>query len=148
MTRASTAAATLGPVGYWPLGPGTLASALVTVLWAVVAWPRAAWLALTLLWIVVGVPVGTRAERVLGPDDGRIVIDEAAGMSLALLAAPRGWPAAGAAFLLFRLFDIMKPPPIGRLQRIKGGWGIMLDDLGAGALAALLVAAGARLLGG
>lgn len=148
MTRGSTLLATLGPVGYWPVGPGTLASALVTVLWGVFAWPRAGWLALTILWIAAGVPAGTRAERVLGPDDGRIVIDEAAGMSLALLAAPRGWIYATLAFVGFRVFDIAKPPPVGRLQRIPGGWGIMLDDLAAGVLAGLVVIAGARLFGG
>ncbi len=146
--RGSTALATLGPVGYWPVGPGTLASALVTILWGAFAWPRPAWLAFTLLWIVVGVPAGTRAERVLGHDDGRIVIDEAAGMSLALLAAPRGWTYALLTFVGFRVFDIVKPPPVGRLQRIPGGWGVMLDDLAAGALAGLVVVAGARLFGG
>lgn len=145
--RASTRIATLGPVGYWPVGPGTLASALVTLLWMAAPWPRVAWLGVALLWTVAGIPAGSRAERELGHDDGRIVIDEAAGMSLALLAAPRGWPYAGLAFGLFRLFDIAKPPPVGRLQRVPGGWGIMLDDLAAGGIAAALVAATAWILG-
>jgi phosphatidylglycerophosphatase A len=142
--RASTLLATLGPVGYWPVGPGTLASALVTLLWAAAPWPRAVWLGVALLWTAAGIPAAHRAERELGHDDGRIVIDEAAGMSLTLLAAPRGWPWAGFAFVLFRLFDIVKPPPVGRLQRLSGGWGIMLDDLAAGALAALLIMAASR----
>lgn len=146
LTRASTAVATLGPVGYWPVGPGTLASALVTVLWLAWPWPWAAWLAVVGLWAVIGIPAGGRAERVLGHDDGRIVIDEAAGMGLALLAAPRAWGWAAAAFALFRLFDIAKPPPLRGLQRVPGGWGIMLDDLGAGVLAALALAAGGLLL--
>ena len=145
LTSLSVRIATLGPVGYWPWGPGTLASALVTALWLALPWPWALWLAVVVLWTAAGTPAAGRAERSLGHDDGRIVIDEAAGMGLALLAAPRTWPAAAIAFALFRVFDIFKPPPLGRLQRVRGGWGVMLDDLGAGAAAALLVLAASRL---
>jgi phosphatidylglycerophosphatase A len=147
LTSTAVVIATLGPVGHWPVGPGTLASALVTALWLVLPWPWAAWLAVVVLWTMMGVPLTDRAETVLGHDDGRIVIDEAAGMGLALLATPRVWTGALAAFALFRLFDILKPPPVGSLQRAPGGWGVMADDLAAGALTAVVVAAGFALWG-
>jgi phosphatidylglycerophosphatase A len=147
LSRPSTWIATLGPVGYWPLGPGTVASALATLAWWALPWHWLAWLGMVAAVTAMGVVVAGRAERVLGHDDGRIVIDEVAGMGIALLASPRTWAGAAAAFALFRLFDIVKPPPVGRLQRVPGGWGVMIDDLAAGVIAAALVAAGALLLG-
>lgn len=131
----------LGPVGRWPWGPGTLASALVAPLWILPA-PGWAWPAALLVSTAFGTWAADRAEAVLGHDDGRIVIDEAVGMGIALLAAPRAWTGIGIAFLLFRLFDITKPPPLGRLQETPGGRGVMLDDLAAGALAAGVLALG------
>jgi phosphatidylglycerophosphatase A len=147
LTRASTRIATLGPVGSWPVGPGTLASALAALLWWALPWPWLAWLGFVAAVTAVGVPVTGRAERALGHDDGRIVIDEVAGMAVALLAAPRTWAGVAAAFALFRVLDIAKPPPLHGLERVPGGWGVMLDDLAYGAVAALLVAGGFALLG-
>jgi phosphatidylglycerophosphatase A len=88
---------------------------------------------------------GAAAERVYGKKDpGRVVADEVAGQSLTLLFLP--WPAGAAgraaliaaiAFLFFRICDIAKPWPAHRLQRLTGGWGILIDDLVAGVYAAL-----------
>ena len=72
-------------------------------------------------------------------DPSEIVIDEVAGMWIALIGIPITWPGMVAAFLLFRLFDIWKPGPIDRLQNLPGGWGVMMDDVAAGALAGGLV---------
>lgn len=96
---------------------------------------------MTIVLTVVGLPVAGVANRVLGEDDGRIVIDEAAGMSLALTGAPISIVGAIVAFAWFRVLDIGKPPPIGRADRTGGGAGVMLDDLVAGAMAAVLTAA-------
>ena len=148
LTGAAIRIATLGPVGHWPLGPGTLASAIVAVVWRVLPWPWLGWLAFILLWSVIGTAAADRAERVLGHDDGRIVIDEVVGMGIALLAAPRSWAGAGVAFALFRILDIAKPPPLGLVQRVRGGWGVMLDDVAAGAVAAGLLWAGVAILSG
>lgn len=139
--------ATLGPVGYWPVGPGTLASALVALGWW--AWQPSplAWGAAVVAAVGLGVAAAGAAEPVLGHDDGRIVVDEAAGMGLALLAVPPGALAGLVAFLAFRLFDILKPPPLGRLQRLRGGVGVVADDVAAGVAAALLTVAGLRILG-
>jgi phosphatidylglycerophosphatase A len=93
---------------------------------------------------LVTLAFGGRATTPEGRHDpGWVVSDEWAGQGLAwLIAAPGLEPLlAGATFVLFRLFDIAKPPPIGRLQRVPGGAGVLLDDLAAGLLAGLLVAA-------
>jgi len=95
---------------------------------------------------------GRWAERHWGRSDaGEIVADEVAGQSIALAAVP--WAVGGvpwwwivAALALFRLFDIAKPPPIGRLQSLPRGWGVLADDLGAGVVAAGLLLAGRLLL--
>ena len=88
-----------------------------------------------------GVWVCDVAAKRLGVHDHQgIVFDEVVGYLIAMLAAPAGWTWALAGFVLFRLFDIWKPWPI-RLadQRVKGGFGIMLDDALAGALAAVIL---------
>ena len=76
-------------------------------------------------------------------DPGEVVIDEAAGMWIALLPAGLIWWQILSAVVLFRLFDILKPGPVGWVdRRLSGGLGIMADDLVAGALAALVLATG------
>ena len=67
-----------------------------------------------------------------------MVIDEVAGQLFALIAIPADWKHAALALLLFRLFDITKPPPIRQLERLHGGTGIMLDDVAAGLIALAL----------
>jgi phosphatidylglycerophosphatase A len=81
-------------------------------------------------------------------DPGAVVIDEIAAQLLVLAAAPLDWRWYAAAFLLFRLFDIWKPFPIDRLDRtVKGGFGIMLDDVAAATYALILIAIGEGALG-
>jgi phosphatidylglycerophosphatase A len=76
-----------------------------------------------------------------------IVIDEVAGMFLSVLFLPRTLPVLASAFLLFRLFDIWKPYPARQLQEVRGGLGVMLDDLIAGAYALALLAIARALVG-
>jgi phosphatidylglycerophosphatase A len=82
------------------------------------------------------------AARLLGAHDpGFVVIDEAAGLYVTMIAMPiTPWTIAGA-FFLFRLFDILKPPPAARAERLPGGLGIVLDDLIAGIYANLALRA-------
>jgi len=89
---------------------------------------------------LAGLWAADRAERVLGTKDpGAIVIDEVAGMTLSVLAFPLTVPTLAVGFVLFRVFDIVKPFPAHASQRARGGLGVMVDDLIAGlyALAAL-----------
>jgi len=79
-------------------------------------------------------------ERILGRDDpSEVVIDEVAGFLLTIYLLPLSWRSIALGFIMFRFFDILKPFPIKRLERIGGGTGIVLDDLGAGVYAALSI---------
>jgi phosphatidylglycerophosphatase A len=146
-TRLAIAIATLAGVGRAPLAPGTVASAITAlVLW----WLRLAPLSLLALLVVVTV-LGTwaadEAERALGgKDPGAIVVDEVAGMMLSVLAVPLTPAVLVVAFLLFRVFDVVKPFPANVSQRLRGGVGVMIDDLIAGLYALALVLL-ARVLG-
>jgi phosphatidylglycerophosphatase A len=114
----------------------------VAIVWWRTPVDSGVWLVAVALSVFVGVVAAGRAERLLGSDDGRIVIDELAGMGLAVLAVP-----VLVALLLFRALDIGKPPPVRQVEAVAGGWGVMLDDLVAGAGAAALALAGRGLLG-
>jgi phosphatidylglycerophosphatase A len=98
--------------------------------------------------VVVGIWASQRVEAVLGrKDPGVIVIDEVAGMMVAVLLLPRTPGVLLCAFLLFRLFDIWKPFPAGEAQALRGGFGVVVDDLIAGVYALVLLK-GARMLFG
>lgn len=95
---------------------------------------------------VVGVWAASRTEKLSGKKDpAKVVVDEVAGQMIALLPVPlalgSAWWTAILAFLLFRLFDIIKPYPCRQLERLPAGLGIMADDIVAGAYAAIVVAA-------
>ena len=133
--------ATFFGVGLFPVAPGTLASAVAALAFGIalheLAWP------LYLLLLAFLLFAGTAASAVhaaaLGrPDPGRIVIDEVCGQLLALAFLPAAWVPVAVSFVLFRFFDIIKPWPIRRLEKLPGGWGIMADDIGAGFAAAAL----------
>jgi phosphatidylglycerophosphatase A len=121
------------------VAPGTVASLPVALLaWALA--PRPAWLLLAAALVTAGGiwAAGREEARVGVRDPSSIVVDEVAGMLVALLAAPPGLGWALGLFLLFRVFDVWKPYPIHRIQDLPGGWGVVADDLLAG-LYALLV---------
>jgi len=136
-------------LGYFPKGPGTagsLGALLVGVpLVTYFAWPPAAFALLALALLGPAIWAADRVAREGGSKDPQIVVvDEVVGQWIALAgAAALNWPYILAAFLLFRLFDIWKPPPVRALERIPGGAGIVLDDVMAGVYASLvLLAAG------
>ena len=128
--------------GYAPLAPGTAGSALtVLILWGL-PFSRVGLVVFLVLVTAGGTWAAQRAERLIGKKDpGVIVIDEVAGMTLSVVALPLTVPVLATAFVLFRLFDIVKPFPARASQRVAGGLGVMIDDLIAGlyALAAVAV---------
>lgn len=132
-------------VGRVPFAPGTLGSLVafpVVFLLACLHWSMAT--AAVLLLIAAAVWIAGRAERQLGSrDPGAVVIDEIAGMCVTMLAIPLSFATGVAGFLLFRLFDIVKPPPIRQLdRRLQGGWGIVMDDVAAGIAANIVLRIG------
>jgi phosphatidylglycerophosphatase A len=90
-------------------------------------------IALAILVTLVGIPAATQVARASGTKDPQfVVIDEVAGQLIALIAAPLTWKTFLAGFILFRAFDIIKPPPARQLERLPEGTGIVLDDVAAG----------------
>jgi len=133
--RLALAVATAGYAGWFPIAPGTAGAAVGLALWAVVratGGGPAVELAMVAGLLLAGAWAASEAERALGiTDPGPVVIDEVMGMVATMVAAPLSWPATILGFLLFRLFDIVKPPPARALERLHGGWGIMADDFAA-----------------
>jgi len=126
--------------GFCPIAPGTAASFLTMLLFKLglykLSWPFQA-LVIIALFIAGGAASTRYAGLLKRKDPGRIVIDETCGQLVALfLVTPPSWTKLLLAFFLFRIFDIIKPYPIKKLEALPDGWGIMADDVGAGLVAA------------
>jgi phosphatidylglycerophosphatase A len=135
----ATLVATFFGVGRLRPGPGTWGSATAVVLWTALAYALApAWrtpvaIALAVATTLIGIPAATQVARGFGAKDPQfVVIDEVAGQLVALIAVPLAWKSFLAAFILFRVFDIVKPPPVRQLEALPEGTGIVLDDVAAG----------------
>ena len=124
-----------------PKAPGTFGTLAAIPLAIVINYLGAIYGFVALVVFVAGAVFTSELSRkLLGREDPpEIVIDEAAGFSLTLFLLPLSWFSLSLGFLLFRLFDISKPFPIRRLEKIKGGFGIVLDDLVAGIYANLVL---------
>jgi phosphatidylglycerophosphatase A len=130
--------------GYFPIFPGTAGSVAGVVLFLILVRLGALSAGHSVRWAVclgviflAGFASARRCENLFGPDNKRIVVDEVWGMLVALYALPVTWGWILAAFLIFRLFDVVKPFPGRRAEKIEGGLGVMLDDGIAGAYTAL-----------
>ena len=145
--------------GFLPIAPGTWGSLaaipfahVIAVLWG--AWGLAGF---ALGVVVIGIHASGETARLRGAKDpSEVVVDEVAGQAIALIPVYALIPAGATvlrigtvllAFVLFRILDVWKPGPIGALERLPGGWGIMADDLLGGAVAGGMVAAGLLLRG-
>lgn len=142
--RWAMAAVTAMGAGYAPLAPGTAGTLVGVALYLPAFWAgslgwavAACELGVTLLLAALALP---RVLRVTGIKDPQfVVLDEVAGMLAALCFAPPSLVGLAASFLLFRTFDILKPYPVGRLERLPGAWGVMADDLAAGVFSGVAV---------
>jgi phosphatidylglycerophosphatase A len=106
-----------------PIAPGTVGSAITVVLLWLLPLSIVGLTVFLCAVVVIGTWAAGRAERLMGTKDpGAIVIDEVAGMTIALMLAPRNLGAYALAFLFFRIFDVLKPWPARQSQRIAGGW--------------------------
>jgi phosphatidylglycerophosphatase A len=135
----ATLVATFFGAGRLRPGPGTWGSLAAALLWWAIALqlPEPARLPVIILLIIlvtaVGIPAATLEARGCGKKDpSHVVIDEVAGQLVTLIACPIHWKPLLAGFILFRAFDILKPPPIRSLEKLPEGTGIVVDDLGAG----------------
>ncbi len=145
-SRFSWLIATFFYIGYMHPGPGTWASGVTVFLWWLAGHvmspglliPAAVLAAVAIT--LIGIPPSTVVARESGTEDpGFVVIDEVAGQMIALIGAPLAWKYLLAGFILFRSFDIAKPFPLRRLEKLPGGTGIMMDDVGAGLYALVLL---------
>jgi phosphatidylglycerophosphatase A len=132
--------------GYFPKGPGTAGSIGALL----VAWPVAIYTnwnpliiaAMAIIGLLPAIWASDRMARDTGSKDPQtVVVDEVIGQWIALAAVPdlQDWRYWLAAFILFRLFDIWKPWPVRSLEKLPGGTGIVMDDVGAGIYAALVL---------
>ena len=133
-------AATLFFIGRTPIAPGFAGSLLTLIIW----------LFLPMNWIVQGLVViflivfgiiasGKAARFKKEHDPSEVVIDEVAGMGIALFMLPHSFWLYTVAFIIFRIFDVLKPSIIHRSQKLPGGWGIMIDDVIAGFFTLLII---------
>ncbi|MEO6235466.1 MAG: phosphatidylglycerophosphatase A [Vicinamibacterales bacterium] len=135
MTRLAVVLATVAYCGYFPIAPGTVGSAAGLVVYLLVWWTGSPLVeaSLILVTFAVGTWAATHAERFFGGiDPGAVVIDEVLGMLITLAFIPVSWSGALAGFVIFRVFDVIKPYPADRLEKLHGGLGIMADDAMAG----------------
>ena len=130
-------------------GPGSWGSAATVLLWWLLShwinlsWQPAATVFLAAAAVAAGIPAATLLARATGLKDPQfVVIDEVAGQLITLVAVPVSWKSLLLGFILFRGFDIVKPPPVRQLEHLPEGIGIVLDDVGAGffALAIMQIA--------
>ena len=133
--------ATFFGAGFGKPGPGTWGSVAAVLLWAAESMsqhPSAHTMLIGLLvWIALAIALGIPASTIVARESGRhdpqfVVIDEVAGQWIALLGSHANWQHALIALFLFRLFDITKTFPVRQLEKLPEGWGIVLDDVGAG----------------
>jgi len=143
--RLATLIATWFGCGYAPAAPGTAGSlagiAIAIVLHEFAGFGAWHFVALTVIAFIPAVWASTRTARAVGHEDpGIVVVDEVLGQWLALVGARAfNWKSYMLAFVLFRLFDIWKPPPVRQLENLSEGLGIVADDLMAGCYAAVLL---------
>jgi len=137
------AIATALGAGYSPIGPGTCGTAVaVPLAWLLAGLPLWQFSVITLAVTLVGVWAAATADRAWGThDSGRIVIDEVAGYLVTVALVDRtNWIVLGIGFVVFRFFDIVKPPPVRWLdENLPGGWGVVLDDIAAGVMGAAVM---------
>ena len=142
----ATLVATVFGIGRLDPGSGSWGSAATVLLWSAIAYSLPTSLrtpilvAAAVLVTLVGIPAATQVARATATKDPQfVVIDEVAGQLIALIAVPLAWKTFLAGFILFRAFDILKPPPVRQLEKLPEGTGIVLDDVAAGFYALLVM---------
>ena len=117
--------------GYAPIASGTVASALAAaIIWFLLPTQSPFYIIGAILAIPVAMPFCAVGEKFWNKEDARqIVLDEAVGMALTYALMPKDWRIFAIGFVMFRIYDVVKIPPAGRAEKIRGGWGVILDDV-------------------
>lgn len=138
--------ATVLGAGYSPFAPGTMGALVGVLILGGIHWWQPelkmfTWglLIATIIFTLLGVWSTNELEVEWGKDPSKVVVDELIGVWIAVLWIPLEWKWLWIGFILFRFFDIAKPLFIRRLEKIKGGWGVMLDDVLAGVYANIVL---------
>ncbi|MBN1293230.1 MAG: phosphatidylglycerophosphatase A [Candidatus Latescibacteria bacterium] len=127
-------------VGYVPVAQGTVGSLWGPVLFLIAPQGCFKWIWFSVpVLILIGVWASYRSEIYWGHDPGRVVIDEVAGVLITLVFITPSVHVLIAGFILFRIFDIFKPPPVRFFEKLPGGWGVMMDDVAAGIYAHIVL---------
>lgn len=132
--------ATVGSIGYSPLAPGTMGSLAIALVFLLLPpylpiWPQVAGLLILFalaVWSAQAMAAAHEQATFGKIDPQEVVIDEVMGMAVTLAFLPLNFKTVGLGFLLFRLFDVTKPFPVRRFEKLPGGWGIVMDDVMAG----------------
>jgi phosphatidylglycerophosphatase A len=119
--------------GYIPFASGTFGSLAALAVYLIPGFENPTIMLLLIsIFTAIGIPIGSKFEKLYGKDPKQCTIDEFVGMWISLLFVPKNALFVGIAFIIWRLLDILKPFPSRTVEKIKGGWGIMLDDIIAG----------------
>jgi phosphatidylglycerophosphatase A len=113
------------------VAPATFSCFLSIIIWYVLLPYKIAYIVVTVSFILLGIWLSDDLSKKWGKDPSQIVIDEYATLLIPLYFTPRRLLPLLVTFVLFRVFDILKPVPLRTLEKLPGGWGIMLDDIGA-----------------
>ncbi|MGB9720222.1 MAG: phosphatidylglycerophosphatase A [bacterium] len=125
--------------GYVPIAPATFACFIGIVLWYfLVDFPFIYW-AVFLTLFIWGLTISQEFVKEWGKDPRKIVVDEYAAILIPLYFVPKKILPLCIAFVLFRVFDVIKPPPLRQLEKLSGAWGIMFDDVGAAVYTTIIV---------
>src|SRR5207245_4629615 len=134
----ATLVATFWGVGRLRPGPGTWGSAVTALIWSVLASrlslasQPAVVAVLAIIAVIIGIPAATQVSRASGLKDPQfVVVDEAAGQLITFIGVAVSWKTILAGFILFSVFDILKPPPVRQLDMLPEGTGIVVVDVGA-----------------
>lgn len=116
--------------GYFPFASGTVASAVAGAIYFVIPGFENKYflIPLIIIFFIIGIPIGTKFEKVYGKDPSQCTIDEFVGMWMSVLFIPKTILYLTVSFFIWRFFDIIKPYPAKNLEKINGGLGIMIDD--------------------
>ncbi len=132
--------------GFSPIAPGTAGALLATLIWIVLYYLLSfnilffTTLGLIIIFTILGIHSSNILEPYWGEDPSRIVVDEMVGVWIPLLAVPEGnFRYVAAAFVLFRFFDILKPLGIRKMENLKGGVGVMMDDILSGVYSLIII---------